>query len=277
MAASKNAAVVEETVVDVPVKKKTGKDSGVENYEFSYKESKEAKSIDLGHGRTKILVWQLPVRLWHWLNALSIVLLMVTGLYIGNPIFSPVENGNADQFVMGWARIIHFVSAFVFMIGLLVRIYWAFVGNKYTRFSILRKGFWSGLWETIKFYLFLPNKKPHYIGHNPLAQLAYWVIFGGCSILLSLTGLFLFTEPQRGSVLESMFSWIGWLFGGSFTTRSIHHWAAWGVVVFVVLHIYLAIREDYLARNGTMSSIFSGYKIDKKKNQKGETNAKKTK
>lgn len=34
---------------------------------------------------TEVYVWQLPVRIFHWVNALCIVILCITGYIIGNP------------------------------------------------------------------------------------------------------------------------------------------------------------------------------------------------
>ena len=36
----------------------------------------------------RVYVWQLPVRLYHWINALCILVLFLTGLYIATPILS---------------------------------------------------------------------------------------------------------------------------------------------------------------------------------------------
>ncbi len=37
----------------------------------------------------EIYVWRLPVRAYHWINALSIVLLATTGMYIASPFINP--------------------------------------------------------------------------------------------------------------------------------------------------------------------------------------------
>ena len=45
-------------------------------------------------------VWQLPVRITHWSDALSIAILFGTGMYIGSPILMPT--GEAwHNFLMG--------------------------------------------------------------------------------------------------------------------------------------------------------------------------------
>jgi len=237
----------------------------ISNHELQYKKRRQAKIVDLGGGRVKVLVWELPIRIWHWVTALAIVILLVTGFYIGRPVVSPGTDGSADPYLMGWMRLTHFVAGFVFMLGLIVRAYWTLFGNRYTTFDVYKKGYIRGFWETVKFYLFLRHKKPHWIGHNPMAQFAYWVLFGGCSLILSLTGMYLFVEPQPDTLLGKSFIWVGTLFGNSTIPRDLHLWAAWIIVVFIILHIYLAFREEYLERNGTMGSIFSGWKIDRKK------------
>ena len=33
-------------------------------------------------------VWEWPIRITHWLNALCVLLLSVTGLYIGSPFLT---------------------------------------------------------------------------------------------------------------------------------------------------------------------------------------------
>ncbi|MCF6092734.1 Ni/Fe-hydrogenase, b-type cytochrome subunit [Microaerobacter geothermalis] len=219
----------------------------------------------------KVYVWELPVRIFHWVNALSIIILMITGIYIGRPFISAsIPEEAYYSYLMGWARYIHFFAAFVFTINLGVRWYWVYKGNTYSKSNPLKKKFWTGLWETIKYYLFLNNKKEHYIGHNPLAELSYWVFIGAGSIIMMLTGYYLLAEPRLDSFMGILFGWIPALFGGdSFSVRSWHHIVAWGFMVFMVVHVYMAFREDWLSKNGTMSSIFTGYKHESN-HQNGE-------
>lgn len=237
-----------------------------QNSELVYKKHRPAKVIPVKKDSVKVYVWELPVRVFHWINAAAIILLMLTGIYIGNPIFgSSVPEEAHFSFLMGWARYIHFFSAFVFTANLLFRWYWVFTGNRYATSNPFRKVFWKEVIETTKFYLFMKNKKPHYVGHNPLAQLSYWIMIGGGSIVMIFTGYYLYFEPQPESFFGMMFSWVPFIFGDSFSIRSWHHLVAWAFMIFMVAHIYLSFREDYLQRNGTMSSIFTGYKTEPKK------------
>lgn len=234
-----------------------------ESSETSYKNNRPPKVKKVSDNLVKIYVWELPVRIFHWINAGAIVALMLTGFYIGNPFFASILQEEASSFIMGWVRYIHFFAAFLFTVNLLVRLYWAFTGNKYATSNILRKIFWKDTWETVKFYLFLKNKKPHFVGHNPLAQLSYWFIIGGGSVIMIFTGFYLYIEPQPESFWGKMFGWVSF-FGDSFEIRSWHHLVAWVFMIFTVAHVYLSIREDYLEKNGTMSSIFTGYKTEHK-------------
>lgn len=239
-----------------------------ENSELSYKPERKPQVQPVTQEVVKVYVWQMPVRVFHWINAMSIILLMGTGIYIGNPFLgATVQEEAYYSFVMGWVRYIHFFSAFLFTINLLIRWYWVFKGNRYATSNPFRKIFWIETWETTKFYLFLKNKKPHYVGHNPLAQLSYWIFIGLGSIIMIFTGYFLYFEPQPEAFFGTFFfSWVPLVFGGdSFSIRSLHHIVAWGFMIFMVVHIYMAFREDYLQRNGTMSSIFTGYKTEPKK------------
>lgn len=213
----------------------------------------------------KVYVWELPVRVFHWVNAFTIFLLIATGLFIGRPnVSASVAEEASYSNLMGWVRYIHFFSAFVFTGNLLVRWYWVFNGNNYATSNPLKRAFWSEAWETIKFYLLLKNRKPHYTGHNPLAQLSYWFFIGGGSIVIIFTGYYLYFEPQPETFFAKLFAWVPYVFGSSFSVRSWHHLTAWGFILFIVVHVYMAFREDWLERNGTMSSIFTGYKTEKK-------------
>ena len=50
-----------------------------------------------------IYVYELPVRLWHSLNALLLVVLIATGDLIADPLAS-VTGEASDHFVMGYIR-----------------------------------------------------------------------------------------------------------------------------------------------------------------------------
>ena len=82
----------------------------------------------------RVYIWELPVRLTHWLIFFSFIILSATGYYIGHPFIS-VAGPARDHFVMGTARAVHMYAAIVFALSVLVRIYWMFAGNAYARLT----------------------------------------------------------------------------------------------------------------------------------------------
>lgn len=233
--------------------------------EIVLKGKRKVRMEQLSKDVVKVYVWELPVRIFHWINAGAIMLLILTGLYIGKPIVGSTTGEEAYYtFLMGWVRYIHFFAAFLFTANMIFRLYWVFKGNSFVTTNVLRPAFWKETFQTVKFYLLMKNRKPHYTGHNPLAQLTYLVLMGGGSVVAMFTGFYLYFEPQPESFFGKLFAWVPFIFGGSFTVRSWHHLMAWVFIVFIVIHVYLSFREDWLEKNGTMSSIFTGFKTEKK-------------
>ena len=106
-----------------------------------------------------VYVWELPVRLTHWLIVFSILVLSGTGYYIGHPFVS-VPGQARYHFVMGTMRAVHLYAAIVFTLSVLVRLYWMIAGNEYARLSqfipLSRERLLS-LWHTFEFYM-LPRR-----------------------------------------------------------------------------------------------------------------------
>ena len=105
-----------------------------------------------------VYVYEAPLRLWHWVNALAITVLAITGYFIGKPLPS-LSGDPSEQYLMGWIRFLHFAAAYVFAIGFIGRIYWAIVGNHHARqiflLPILNRHWWSEVFYELKWYLFM--------------------------------------------------------------------------------------------------------------------------
>jgi hypothetical protein len=56
----------------------------------------------------RIYVWELPVRVYHWINAVALVALCITGYLIGAPIRLFYAAEAYQQYWFGWVRFIHF-------------------------------------------------------------------------------------------------------------------------------------------------------------------------
>lgn len=227
----------------------------------------DASEVSHGALIKSVYVYEAPVRLWHWINALSITVLAVTGYFIGSPL--PTMPGEASaSYVMGYIRFAHFAAAYLFAVGMLGRVYWAFVGNHHARelFSVplLTRAYWNDMLTMLKWYCFLVDRPSRYVGHNPLARFAMFFVFVLVSVFMIFTGFALYGEGlQAGSWAERLFGWVIPLMGQSQDVHTWHHLGMWVIVLFVILHVYAAIREDIMGRQSVVSTMISGYRTFK--------------
>ncbi len=210
----------------------------------------------------QVYVWELPVRITHWLIALSMVVLAATGIYIGYP-FLMVPGRATDRFVTGTIRIVHSYAAIVFTLSALSRIAWMFAGNKYSRWDKLlpvRAIRRRGILPTLKFYLFLLRKPPGFVGHNPVAGLSYMAVFSLYLVMIA-TGFAMFSASAGVHSIMHRFDFLVPLLGGLQSARWIHHVVMWLLIGFVVHHVYSAVLMSHVEVNGTVESIFTGWKF----------------
>lgn len=215
-----------------------------------------------------IFVYEWPMRLWHWINALTIIVLMVTGYFIGSPL--PSMSGEAsDHFLMGYIRFAHFAAGYILIVGFLGRIYWAFAGNEYAREvfwpPFFRGKWWSEVWHETKWYAFLVKEPRKYIGHNPLATLVMFLMLILGTVFMIFTGLALYGQGAgMGSWQYDYFSsWIIPLFGQSQDVHTWHRVGMWYILCFIIIHIYVAFREDIMSRQSLISTMISGSRMFK--------------
>lgn len=225
---------------------------------------------ELAHARPlrSVYVYEAPVRLWHWVNALAISVLALSGYFIGHPL--PSLSGEAsDHFLMGYIRFAHFAAAYVFAVGLLGRIYWAMVGNAHARelftLPLFSASYWRSVGVMARWYAFLIPQPAQYVGHNPMARLAMFFGFFCLSVFMLCTGFALYGEGLgMGSWADALFGWVIPLFGQSQDVHTWHRMGLWAMVLFVMLHVYAAIREDIMGRQSIISTMVSGHRTFKK-------------
>jgi len=211
-----------------------------------------------------IYIYAAPIRVWHWIHATAITILAVTGYLIANPL--PSLSGEAsDHFLMGTLRLVHFISAFVFATGLFVRIYLAIIGNEYARelfvVPVWRREWWGRVWHEIKFYAFVTRKMSKNPGHNPLAQFFMWAINVVLALFMVCTGFALYSQGTgAGSWADSMFGWVFVLVPSSQTVRMWHLFGMWLMLLFIIIHIYMVIRAEFMSRQNGVSVMLDGWR-----------------
>jgi len=218
----------------------------------------------------RVYIWELPVRITHWVNAACITVLFLTGLYIANPIFSTTGEP-ANHFLMGRVRQVHFAAGMIFAVSFLLRTYWFFRGNTYSRSGfplVWRPAWWREFFGEALEYLKLSPGRPS-LGYNALQGSAYTLMFflGGFEIC---TGLAIYSETKPGGLLDHLFGWVIPLLGGSFQTRMYHHLVAWGFPILALVHIYIVSYLTVLSGKGLISSIVGGYKFYQREDTRDE-------
>lgn len=211
----------------------------------------------------KLYVWQLPVRLYHWVNAIVIVALASTGYLIGSPPALQSASEASFGYWFGIVRFIHFIAAFTFFFNFLFRIYWGFVGNRFAKwdqFIPFKPSQWKEIFHVLCLDILQICKKPiKSMGHNALAGFTYFLTF--LAFLFQAATGFGMYSAMSDSWLPNLFAWIVPLMGGDFAVRQWHHAMMWFFVIFSMIHVYLVFYHDYVEGRGTISSMAGGWKF----------------
>lgn len=209
------------------------------------------------------------LRFWHWVWAICIPVLFVTGLYIGDPMFIGTQGKEptvavAALFSMETIRFIHFTAGFILTACLLARAYLFFTypGNRQFP-NFFSKQYWLGLVEMMTYYGFLRRHHRLYL-RNPLAASSYAAIYM-LMVVEAVTGLGMYVMIRPDSFLGQLLAPVnGWL-GNEYVVHLVHHIIAWIFVIFSLGHIYMVFYNDIVEKSGELSSIVSGEKHFKEK------------
>jgi Ni/Fe-hydrogenase 1 B-type cytochrome subunit len=210
--------------------------------------------------REYIYAWCRTERIVHWVVALAVTVLTLTGFYIHWPFIEGGAPGGVD--VMAWMRFAHFAGAYALILGLIVRVYLAFA----SRFDADWRDF--SLWRNLRsvpdilgYYLFLKRSHREFRRYNPLQALTYffWLLL---ILFLSLTGFALYRGKIFGILsAPDSFRWVNDLLGGESYSRIWHYLAMWVFLITVAIHVYMAAMTSWTNRDHTFRSIFTGYKV----------------
>jgi len=184
------------------------------------------------HGPVEeVYMYDAYERFWHWLQTITIVLLLFTGLIIHRPdIFG--------AFSFPYVVTVHNVLAFILVINAALSLFWHLVSGEIRQFIPRPYGFFDNAIVQAKYYLkgiFKGNEHPFEKTKskklNPLQQVTY---FGLLNVLLPL-------QIITGALMWGVQQWpqAASLFGGLPFLAPFHSLVAWLFASFVVAHVYL--------------------------------------
>ena len=214
----------------------------------------------------KYYLFSPSLRIAHWIWALAISVLFITGIYIGNPFFIgnvgySATFGDLHALTMNYIRLLHFSFGYILLAALILR-FSIIPFRKADRLIIPKfwtKAYWENAFDTLKNYLFITKSHRPYI-RNPLARTAYFGLFL-LLIFEVITGFAMYGRSNPGGFWDKLFGWIIPALGGEYQVHRWHHIVAWLIILFVVIHVYMVIREDILEKDGEVSSMVNGNKF----------------
>jgi len=226
-------------------------------------------------------VWDRTTRIFHWVNATTVLSLMIVGTIILNAKILGVE-GEAKVLL----KTIHAYIGYVFVINLVWRMVWAFFGNHYALWGQILpigKNFSSSLRE---YRSSMRSGKPkQYLGHNPIARIVVGLFFlllsiqAATGLIIAGTDLYLppfgnhFAEwvtegdPERLQVLKpgdkthvvkAAYEDMRDFRKPVITT---HYYLFFVLLALVFVHIAGVIVSEIKERNGLISAMITGEKI----------------
>ncbi len=199
----------------------------------------------------KIYLHPLPVRIWHWINAVSFVILIVTGVQIR---YREIIGLMKFETAVDIHNIFGFILIFNFFLWLLYYLISGKIKIYIPPLSI--KKFVLGSIRQARYYgygILMGEENPHHSSpdnkFNPMQQMAY------LSIMLLLIPLQLVSGLLLWDV--KMFSeWIAF-FGGIKIVDTIHVFLFLFFTSFLFVHIYLATLGHTVTAH--LKAMFTGY------------------
>jgi len=223
--------------------------------------------------------WDLPTRLFHWINFLSVMILSFLGLVMLNKGAMGITGTEASIGL----KTVHVLVGYVFAINLLVRLAWAFVGSGRARWSSILPG--KNFAQRLKAYkASVKSGQPQtFVGHTPEGRLSITFMLLLLTVMLVTGVVRAGTDiyyPPLGGIFASQVAAEGvspadikpYDTTGTDPARledlkafkdpfgDIHVYTAYILWVMVLLHIAAVIRLDSTGEGTLISAMFSGRK-----------------
>ena len=181
----------------------------------------------------KVLVWDLPTRIFHWGLALSFTICYFTA--------------DSDE----WLDI-HVFFGYLALALILFRILWSLIGSRYARIT----SFLYSPKAAIQYLVDLVSGHPQrYIGHNPIGSYAiYLLILLG--ILASLTGLLVLGAEEKHGLLANIAT-----FEIGEQAKELHELFANTMLAIVLMHIAGVAFESWKHQENLARAILDGKKV----------------
>lgn len=201
--------------------------------------------------------------LLHWITFTAVVILVITGTYIGYPQYYYGRGEAYDVFVMADIRYYHLLAAGVLIASVSLRFYLAFTAscNRDIMQFIPTPSNVIGAAKLAFYYLTLHGKHAHYRFINPLGGLGVFMM-AGLFAIQTVTGVTMYAHGADPWLWG--WAWGNWVVdavGGTQNVRLIHNLSMYMLIFTIIIHVYMQIWKTSLFAEGDIASIIGGYKI----------------
>ena len=214
---------------------------------------------------------RLPTRLWHWLNALTVFVMLMSGLMIFNAhphLYWGQYGANFDhpwlsfhgRPIPGWATIPstynlaaarrwHLAFAWLLVVPLILFLVTSLINRhgqrdlRPTRDEVRPSHIWHDISEHAR--LRFPTGDAA-LKYNILQKFSYVAVIFLALPLMVLTGL------AMSPAMDSSWPWLLDLFGGRQSARSIHFICAMLLLAFIVVHLVMVVLAGPINEIGSM-------------------------
>ncbi len=205
------------------------------------------------------------LRWTHWLRVIAIFVLTVSGFYLTYVFVVPAPSDEPILFLNAKFRMWHEIAGFILIALSIFKLYLFLIDRvsikeRVSFLDFINPKIW---YQQIKYYLFM-GEHPHLRGaYNPLQFIAYIGLYA-MIFVICLTGMIMYVHNyQAGGLGLALYEYmrpIEALMGGLAMVREIHHIVMWGILIFIPVHIYMAIFNSIMGKEGSMDAIISGYR-----------------
>lgn len=229
-------------------------------------------------GFHKVKRMTASMRLVHWVNVITVIVAIITGLYIGHPYYqSFISDPAVDKYVMAWNRWAHFISAILLDVTSIVVAYLYFFSRfeKPYKKLIPNSQNLTEFKEVVLNLLTLNRRKEFNSRYSDSFNVVYFTIFHLLLLFMLFTGLQLYVHGLASghsaigewwpAMLHLLTDWTLYVCGGNMGVREAHHTTMWLIIVWVVFHIYYQIWRTIFWQEGDISIVFGGSKFVKDK------------
>jgi len=217
------------------------------------------------------------MRINHWVVAISMIVAIVTGLYIGHPYYqSYIADPAVDKYVMAWNRLAHFIVAIIFDVSSIVVAYLYF----FSRFEKPYKKLIPNAKNVKEFMDVLINLitlnrvKEFDSSHADSFNSVFFFVFHMMLVWMLLTGLQLYVHGLASGIssigawwpamLHLATDWTVAATGGTYMdVRLSHHYIMYAIIVWVMFHVYYQVWRTIFWKESDINIVVGGSKFIK--------------